>query len=85
MQEMKLSGEFFRDPTKYFLINQIEYLTRRETLYHFVGKDTVQTVVMQRDHPVEALQLIGPHHPADDFLRHQQHETNQQNELLTTG
>jgi hypothetical protein len=36
---------------------------------HLVGKDAVQTIVLERDHPIQALELICTHGAVDDYIR----------------
>lgn len=37
--------------------------------YHLVGEDSIQPVMLKRNHPIQALQLVWPHHAVDDWGR----------------
>jgi hypothetical protein len=41
-------------------------------VYHFVGEDAIETVMMQGDHPIEALHLVSPHLTVNDYQRKSQ-------------
>jgi hypothetical protein len=51
---------FFRDPTGKWSLNFARSEKEKEP-NHFVGEDTVESVMMQRYHPIEPLDLIRPH------------------------
>jgi hypothetical protein len=42
-------------------------IEKRNMTCHFICENTVETIVMQRDHPIESLKLISTHFTFDDW------------------
>lgn len=37
--------------------------------YHFIRKDSVQPMVLERNHPIQTLELVRSHGAVDDWRR----------------
>ena len=61
---MKLFEEFCQDPE--INVTRID-AEERDVTCHFICKNTVEAIVMQRDHPIEPLELISTHFTFDDW------------------
>jgi hypothetical protein len=61
---MKWFEEFCQGPAEECEINK-----QKEKVFtcHFICKNAVKAIVMQRDHPIESLKLISTHFTFDDW------------------
>ena len=78
---MKWFEEFCQDPAKECEINRFK---KKVFTCHFICKNAVKAIVMQRDHPIESLKLISTHFTFDDWWNNVRMSVHFKKKKLTT-